>query len=287
MRRPLVRALARPLVLAATAAVIPFTSAAPAASDSIIVGGFPVDVADSPWTVALSSRDRFGGTRSGQFCGGVAVGPTTVLTAAHCLREDVLGSAPDEVPDLRVITGRTDLRTDQGQEIAVRRSWVNPEYDDVTNAGDFAVLTLAEPLPQDSVIHAAAAGDPAYAEGTEAMVYGWGDVTGGGDYATSLRAARVHVLADSRCERAYPGGGGGGVYLADSMLCAGEVLGGRDACQGDSGGPLVAGGRLIGLVSWGSGCGLPGSPGVYARVSDALAKLGWDTGAVRGAQGAP
>lgn len=278
MRRPLVRALARPLVLAAAAAVIPLASAAPVAADSVVVGGFPVDVSDSPWTVALSSRDRFGGTRSGQFCGGVAVGPTTVLTAAHCMGEDVLGEPPDQVDDLKVVAGRTDLRSTEGQEIAVRETWVNPEYDAVTNAGDFAVLTLAEPLPQGSVIGMAAAGDPAYAAGTPAMVYGWGDTTGGGDYPAGLRAARVHVLSDSLCERAYPGLGDGS-YAADSMLCAGEVLGGRDACQGDSGGPLVAQGRLVGLVSWGSGCGQPGSPGVYTRVSDVLTALRWDTGA--------
>ncbi|MEU9733718.1 serine protease [Streptomyces sp. NPDC048002] len=273
MRRPLVRALARPLVLAAAAAVIPFASTAPAAADSIVVGGFPVDVADSPWTVALSSRDRFGGNRSGQFCGGVVVGPSTVLTAAHCMGEDVLGEPP--TADLRVIVGRTDLRTDEGREIAVQEIRINPEYDANTNAGDFAVLTLAEPLPQEAVVGAAAAGDPAYTSGTAATVYGWGDATGGGDYAYGLRAAQVHVLADSLCERAYPGGGDGS-YRADSMLCAGEALGGRDACQGDSGGPLVAEGRLIGLVSWGSGCGRPGSPGVYTRVSDVLTKLGWD-----------
>ncbi|BFO15945.1 hypothetical protein SHKM778_23330 [Streptomyces sp. KM77-8] len=69
MRRRLARALARPLALAAAATVIPLASALPAAADSIVVGGFPVDVSEGPWTVALSSRDRFGGTRAGQFCG--------------------------------------------------------------------------------------------------------------------------------------------------------------------------------------------------------------------------
>ncbi|WP_449353231.1 serine protease [Streptomyces shaanxiensis] len=275
MRRPIARALTRPLILAAVAAAIPLASAAPVAADSIVVGGFPVDVSTAPWTVALSSRDRFGGTRAGQFCGGVAVGPTTVLTAAHCMGENVLGAPPERVRDFRVIAGRTDLLSDQGAEIPVREAWVNPGYDPDTNAGDFAVLTLAEPLPQSAVIGMAATGDPAYAAGTRATVYGWGDITGGGDYARSLRAARVHVMSDTRCQEAYPGTAEG-TYRADSMLCAGEERGGRDSCQGDSGGPLVAQGKLIGLVSWGNGCGRPGWPGVYTRVSDVMRTLDQD-----------
>lgn len=274
MRRPFGRALARPLALAAVAAAIPLVSAAPVAADSGVVGGFPVDVSQSPWTVALSSRDRFGGTRAGQFCVGVAVGRSTVLTAAHCLSEEVLGTAPSRLRDLSVITGRTDLLSTRGQEVRVRHTWVNPAYDSATNAGDFAVLSLAQPLPTGSVIGMAGAGDPAYVPGNAALVYGWGDVTGAGDYPRSLRAARVRVLPDAVCKEAYPGGGEGR-YLADSMVCAGEPAGGRDACQGDSGGPLVARGRLIGLVSWGSGCGRAGSPGVYTRVSEIVRAMRW------------
>ncbi|MFE9023636.1 serine protease [Streptomyces sp. NPDC007808] len=274
MRRSFARPLTRPLALAAVAAAIPLVSAAPAAADSVVVGGFAVDVSQSPWTVALSSRDRFGGTRAGQFCVGVAVGRSTVLTAAHCMSEEVLGGAPERIRDLSVIAGRTDLLSSQGQEIRVRTTWVNPAYDSATNAGDFAVLSLTRPLPAGSVIGMAGTGDPAYAPGTAALVYGWGDITGAGDYARSLRAARVRVLSDALCKEAYPGGGDGR-YLADSMVCAGEPQGGRDACQGDSGGPLVAQGKLIGLVSWGSGCGRAGSPGVYTRVSEVVRSLRW------------
>ncbi|MFF3364290.1 serine protease [Streptomyces misionensis] len=280
MRRSLVRALIRPLVLAAAVAAIPLVGASPAspaAPGSVVVGGFPIDVSQAPWTVALSSRDRFGGTRAGQFCGGVAIARTTVLTAAHCMTEDVLGAPPDRVRDLKVIAGRTDLLSDEGQEIAVREVRVNPGFDSATNSGDFAVVTLAEPLPQSAVIGMAGPGDAAYTPGTKALVTGWGDLTGGGAYAHRLHAANVHVLADDRCSRAYPGGPEG-VYRAGSMLCAGEAAGGPDACQGDSGGPLVADGRLIGLVSWGSGCGRPGSPGVYTRVSEVVRALASEDG---------
>ncbi|MFF4757578.1 serine protease [Streptomyces sp. NPDC001292] len=271
MRRRIARALIGPLVLVAAGAAIPLAAAAPVAADSVVIGGFPVDVSQSPWTVALSSRDRFGGTRAGQFCGGVAIGRTAVLTAAHCLSREVVGAPP--TPDLKVITGRTNLLSNQGKEVSVRATWVNPHYDPTTNAGDFAVLTLAEPLPQSAVIPMAGAGDPVYTPGTSATVYGWGDTTGTAAYTHSLHAASVHVLRDAECQQAYPGGSEG-TYQPRSMLCAGENAGGRDACQGDSGGPLVAQGRLIGVVSWGSGCGRAGRPGVYTRVSEVVRALG-------------
>ncbi|WP_299540660.1 trypsin-like serine protease [uncultured Streptomyces sp.] len=259
----------------AAAAVLVAAPAGPAASDSIIIGGQPVKVAESPWTVALASRDRFGESRAGQFCGGVLVAPTKVVTAAHCLGEDVLGEGPG-VGDLTVIAGRDELRDTGGEEIPVGEVWVNPDYDPSTSVGDLAVVTLSRARDHADTIAMARAGEAGYRPGAAATVYGWGDTSGFGAYATSLRAASVQVLADSDCARAYPGGSRGG-YDAPSMLCAGDPEGGRDACQGDSGGPLVSGGRLIGLVSWGNGCGRADSPGVYTRIS---AAIGWADGRV-------
>ncbi|MFI1825950.1 serine protease [Streptomyces sp. NPDC020412] len=266
MRPSLVRALTGVLALVATGAVAPLASSAPAAADSIVVGGFPVQVSDTPWVVALASRDRFGGTRAGQFCGGVVIAPNKVMTAAHCLSRNVLGGPVSGVKDLRVIVGRTELASSDGKEVAVSSHWITPQYDPGTNSSDLALLTLAEELPASRVLPIAPAGDVAYQSGTPAKVYGWGDTEGDGSYASALRAAEVGVLEDRTCERAYPGGLNGR-YEAGTMLCAGTSEGGRDACQGDSGGPLVARGKLIGLVSWGSGCGRADSPGVYTRVS--------------------
>lgn len=273
MPRPFARAVA----LAAMAAAIPLASPAHAAADSVVIGGFPVQASTVPWTVAVASRDRFGGTRAGQFCGGVVIGTSTVLTAAHCMSEEALGVPVRQISDLTIIQGRSDLLASDGREIRVRGIAINPDYNNRTNVGDFAVLTLASQLPQSAVIPMAPAGDAGYRPGASATVYGWGDTTGSGDYARALRGARVDVLPDATCERAYPGSADG-TYVAASMLCAGATGGGRDACQGDSGGPLVAGGRLIGLVSWGSGCGQAASPGVYTRVSEVVRKLRVATG---------
>ncbi|XP_076643273.1 kallikrein-like enzyme LV-Ka [Halictus rubicundus] len=49
-------------------------------------------------------------------------------------------------------------------------------------------------------------------------------------------------------------------------ICAGVIEGKKDACQGDSGGPLLCEDTQVGIVSWGRGCGRPGSPGVYTRL---------------------
>jgi secreted trypsin-like serine protease len=236
-----------------------------ASANKVIIGGHPVRTADHPWVVAVASRDRFGDARSGQFCGGAVVGPHTVVTAAHCFSREVLGVPHTRLSDLRVVVGRDDLRGDAGREVAVRTTWVNPDYHNRTYAGDLAVLRIAEPLPARSVIRMATADDRAYVPGTEARVYGWGDTRGYGNYGNLLRSARTRVLDDASCAAAYPGGGRG-VFEAGTMVCAGEPDGGHDACQGDSGGPLVAQGRLVGLVSWGEGCGEEGRPGVYTRI---------------------
>ncbi|MEV5509327.1 S1 family peptidase [Streptomyces orinoci] len=241
------------------------------ADDRAVVGGQVVRISDAPWTVALASRERFGDIRAGQFCGGVVVGTVTVVTAAHCLSREALGVEPSEAKDLRVIVGRSDLRGPGGAEIPVRDAWVNPGFDSRTNAGDVAVITLAQPLAEGYALPMAQLGDAAYTPGVLAAVYGWGDLTGNGAYPQTLHGAPVLVLGDELCEQAYPGGPEG-VYSKDSMLCAGWPQGRLDACQGDSGGPLVVRGRLVGLVSWGSGCALPGRPGVYTRIS-AMAPL--------------
>ncbi|MEV6551617.1 serine protease [Streptomyces sp. NPDC051597] len=264
MRRPTVRALRGALALTAAATAVPLAAPVPAAADSVVIGGTPASVKDSPYAVALSSRARFGSKRAGQFCGGAVVAPTKVITAAHCLSKEVLGA--NGMRDLKVIAGRSELRGTTGQEVAVRDTWVNPDYNPVSNSGDIAMLTLASALPESYVIGLAGPGDPAYAPDTPAAVYGWGDTTGRGTYAASLRSTRVWVLSDQTCEHAYPGNTGD-AYLKATMVCAGDPKGGHDACQGDSGGPLVAMGRLVGLVSWGSGCGEAESPGVYTRIS--------------------
>ena len=59
------------------------------------------------------------------------------------------------------------------------------------------------------------------------------------------------------------------------FICSETSICGKDACHDDSGGPLVIEStegkfELVGITSWGKGCGEPNQPGVYTRVSSFL-----------------
>ncbi|GAA3355723.1 S1 family peptidase [Saccharopolyspora gregorii] len=229
---------------AATAAL-----AAPAAADPAqerVLGG--TDERAAPWVVALTDQ------AGRQFCGGTLVTEIKVVTAAHCVDGH-------DAAELRAVTGRPDLRTTGGADTPVGDVWVHPEFRDVTGGHDVAVLTLAAPVRERPLPMAGADETARYRPGTPARVHGWGRTTENGPTSATLQSVEVPISADADCRAAYPG------YEPGTRVCAGPPEGGRDACAGDSGGPLVADGRLIGVVSYGTGCGRPGTPGVYTRIS--------------------
>ncbi|MGK4580838.1 S1 family peptidase [Kitasatospora sp. HPMI-4] len=265
-RRRRRRMVALALLAALPAPLVALTAAVPAEAQRRVVGGGAVSTATHPWMVAVASRREYGNTRSGQFCGGALVTPTKVVTAAHCFYDESTGRRVNR-PGLRVIVGRDDLTQRTGKEVEVREVQVHPEYSFTANMQDVAVLTLAEAQPVSAVLDYLAPGETGpYAPGTRARVYGWGDTRGNGSYSNTLRSVELPIVADEVCAHAYPGGPDG-AFDARGMVCAGDEHGGKDACQGDSGGPLVVGGRLAGLVSWGTGCADPDHPGVYTRVA--------------------
>lgn len=213
-----------------------------------VVGGERAGIEDYPFAVYLTRSDGF------QFCGGTLVTRSNVLTAAHC----VSGA---RATDLRVVVGREDKESDAGVVAEVRKLWVHPEYRDALSGADVAVLTLAKPVSARPVSYADAEDSGLYEKDVASTILGWGTTAEGGEVSRYLLRGAVRVVDDADCAKSLP------EYDKKSMVCAGLPRGGVDACQGDSGGPLIADGTLIGITSWGEGCGRPGKPGVYTRVA--------------------
>ncbi|MCP2169427.1 S1 family peptidase [Goodfellowiella coeruleoviolacea] len=230
------------------AVLLPLMGASVAMADGQIVGGTRASISTYPWTVYLATTSGF------QYCGGTLVAPNKVVTAAHCTE----GDSPSAV---RVVAGREDKQSSAGVVANVTKIWIHPNYVDATIGSDVSVLTLDRNLSYATLPIATSADSALYAAGTSARILGWGTTSSGGSASRYLLTATVPLTSNATCSSAYD------EYSSTAMVCAGYTQGGTDTCQGDSGGPLVAGGKLIGITSWGNGCALAGYPGVYTRVS--------------------
>jgi trypsin len=254
------------LLVASIGAVAPVVSPSPAGA---VVGGREADEGEWPWQVAL----LIDGTIS---CGGSLVAPDLVLTAAHCT-EDV-----DEA-DFEVVAGTIDLRSG-GQRRRVEAIDQHEGYDAAELENDLSLLELDRPfaLGDDlALVSLASREESALAgeDGHPAVVTGFGERSARGDTSDLLLEGEIDTVGDERCEALYREDGD--TVFGDSQVCAGRTRGHVDACFGDSGGPLVVpiddGWRQVGIVSWGSGCGVPDRPTVYTEVAafaDWLAERG-------------
>jgi Trypsin len=224
-----------------------------------IVGGTPATAEASE-----GGLGRYPYFVQGFGCGATLIHDDVVLTAAHCdgaFWEEVL-----------VGPGKPKGGWGQWRKIA-SPMLIHPEFSWGTMENDLMMFKV-EPVTSRKLKRALDRNrvqlnlDPKFprTSGEELTVIGYGAQQEGGEESSHLREARVPYVPPARCEGAYPDS-----IVATKQLCAGGGPTGTDSCQGDSGGPLLTDGNvLVGVVSWGYGCGRPTYPGVYSRVSGLL-----------------
>ncbi len=235
--------------------------------DSVkILGGTESKSGDWPWMTALLSSDEPNSYQA-QFCGGVLVGSSWILTAAHC----VYGKSPGEI---EVAVGAYDLRSFAGNRIPVKSIQIHSEYNATHIQNDIALLEIAQSSSQPRLSLFAGEsreGVPPSMIGEMITALGWGlaDSASSLYYPEKLRQVELPIVSNSNCDDIY-----GSPYLLPSQICAGYYEG-KDTCGGDSGGAMVSevDGTWVhvGLVSFGAPCDMyNGWYGVYTRTSSYL-----------------
>lgn len=257
-RFPVVHQLAVLLIASVAFSTLVFSTAASAErGDPIaerIVNGQAAAFGELPHQVLIMQDGQPG-------CGGSIVGPSTVVSAAHCFD-------PSNPTSYSIRAGVLDYRDTSGQDRAVVRVINHPDFN-FAQAPDVAVLQLASPLVFDSRVSSIALANPSEISiGQSAVVSGWGALSDAGvEYPDELLKTTVTLIGDAECEASLAAEEPGTTIVDALELCASSSPG--DSCYGDSGGPLTVGtgsqARLGGIVSWGLLCGPP-SPGIYAEV---------------------
>ncbi|KAB0802150.1 hypothetical protein PPYR_04336 [Photinus pyralis] len=219
-----------------------------------IIGGNETDIEEFPYQLSLERKGRHA-------CGASLIKRNAFVTAAHC----VYGWS---VRDITVRAGST-LRDTGGEvrkpsDLIVHKKYSQNDYD-----YDVAVGLLEKPFvlsptiqvidlqPKNSKVNVGQLGN----------VTGWGNTVYGnydGTYSKTLRVVQVPHVKHEKCQKLYPEN-----PVTPRMICFGYSSGGKDSCQEDSGGPIVIDKKIVGIVSWGIGCGLPNQPGVYTHISNA------------------
>ncbi|GMH42299.1 hypothetical protein BSKO_10218 [Bryopsis sp. KO-2023] len=227
-----------------------------------VVGGIPgVDLnklSEFPQVASLRvNKDASIHKRGRHFCGGTLIAANVILTAGHCVK-------PADLKNPDVHLGRVDREgADFGRfkEFAVKETRIHPKYEERGGwkNNDVALLVLdrsASVTP--AVLHKGNCVE--YGICKRVVTVGWGLTDPGNrlSQAEMIQKVEVPTVRRSLCNEAMGG------RVTDAMICAGEE--GKDACQNDSGGPLFFDGEIVGVVSWGAGCGKLGKPGVYASV---------------------
>ncbi|XP_059186644.1 transmembrane protease serine 13a [Centropristis striata] len=229
-----------------------------------IIGGSAAKIGQWPWQVSLHFRGS-------HVCGGVLISPDFVLTAAHCFPSSNPSSLLER--NWEVFAGSVSLDR-LSTRYLVQRIILNLDYNEGTNDQDIALLKLRSQVDFNDKVQPAClpASDQQFSPQTSTCwTSGFGTTEEqSATVSRDLMEVKVNLINEQVCNRRDVYGG----RVTKNMICAGLLEGGKDSCQGDSGGPLVCqeGGRwyVLGITSWGAGCGQRNKPGVYTRVKSFL-----------------
>ncbi|KAJ9575981.1 hypothetical protein L9F63_007081, partial [Diploptera punctata] len=208
------------------------------AEEGRVIGGNPTEITKHPYQISLERR----GNHS---CGGSIISPDYVVTAVHCVVQQL---SPNKIDpsELQVRAG-SSYREKGGSVHQISKTIIHPGFKvDAVLHNDIALIKVSTPFVYNDAVKPISIATVSPSVGAAAVLTGWGltrEVTDNPrDYlATQLQEVQLLITIGLRSTKIFAG-----------------------ACYGDSGGPLVSNGKLVGIVSGGIfRCG-SGFPEVYS-----------------------
>ncbi|MFI5831381.1 serine protease [Streptomyces sp. NPDC051578] len=175
-------------------------------------------------------------------CEGALVDLKHIVTTATCVNN----LAPSDV-QIRVGSNKY---YDGGLEKAVKVITVHPAFDKNTYDSNIAVLTLAGSLPAGPSVKPIPLAESDPPAGSPGVITSFGVTNTKNEIPALLQQAQLTTFSATQCQSFK------GKSVTSRMMCAGDPNGVKDLCPADQGAPLAHQGRLVGIYSWGAGCGL-------------------------------
>ncbi|XP_043217277.1 uncharacterized protein LOC122379288 [Amphibalanus amphitrite] len=208
-------------------------------------------------------------------CGATVLSERFLLTAAHCVQP----TRTERLSGVKELTvSRLSALLGDGTRAAVRRVIAHPGHRMLgDNTDDLALVELERELTFSATVQPACLPpeDAPYSPELACSVAGFGSTrpsfgtaadVGSFVAADTLQVANVTFFTRDECETFY-----GRYNVTLGTVCAGDAQFRVDTCVGDSGGPLFCrlgdSVTLMGVTSWGNGCGRKDQPGAYMRVA--------------------
>ncbi|XP_004400954.1 PREDICTED: transmembrane protease serine 12 [Odobenus rosmarus divergens] len=232
---------------------------------SRIIGGTTAQTGAWPWVVSLQIQS---GKILAHICGGSLVKNKWVLTAAHCTKD-----TRDPLM-WRVVIGTNSIKGHHphSKKMKVKAIIIHPDFNLETYVNDIALFHLKKAVRYTDYIQPICLPFDVFQkldQNTKCFISGWGRTEEGGNVTDVLQEAEVHYISRKICdsEQSY------GKIIPNTSFCAGDEDGIFDTCRGDSGGPLMCylpehkRFFVMGITSYGYGCGRKNFPGVYCGPS--------------------
>ncbi|XP_046488808.1 serine protease snake-like isoform X1 [Neodiprion pinetum] len=258
----------------------------------LIIGGSKAVRKEFPHMALIG----FGNSTISWQCGGSLISESFVLTAAHCLE------SPNTGPATKVRAGLTNQKNpeDGMQERNIAERIKHPKYQLPARYHDVGLIKVNDPFDLNAEIRPACLHTENDIPGTKGIATGFGkqafERENGSD---DLMKVQLTYVPENDCRKTFKVDIGGRQLpdgLIPSLICAGELGGGKDTCQviggfemksfsafpyrlpislqGDSGGPLqrvlndpYCMYSIVGVTSFGKFCGFKNSPAIYSRVA--------------------